>query len=412
VHFVTPSNKKMTSYLPPTRSDILYNPANFPQEVVSEDHLGTFLIKSGDTATGVIAFNLGLRSSAPISNEDGTALLPSYTFTNDSSHGFYSAAASTIGMAGALQTESDSSISNAEGEGLIIDGTGDSVSLQRGGVDVFSADSVASEILHSGTPVITASNALVSLSSPASIPDGLVNLPGLHFSGDATTGIYLDIADRLSIVHDGQSCATFDPSFSVIDGRLGVATSTAAQPGLYFNNDQDTGVDALSANTLNLVAGGSAVCGCTSSGLEVLVGGLLLPTAGGTQTALDYYEEWNDAAIPVYQDSTTTDFLTASSTASVKVTRIGRIITVTWDDISGTTAGTARAEFTVPTRFSPSSAFTVHTYQGESSGSALISSVSAVSGGDIRFSYGTFPGDYPTGVATSIEAGSITYCCP
>jgi hypothetical protein len=402
----------MTSYFPPTREDILYNPANYPQEVVSEAHIGTFLIKAGDTATGVIAFNLGLRSSAPISNEDGTDLLPSYTFTNDASHGFYSAAAGTIGMAGALQTQSDSTISNGSGEGLVIDGTGDSVSLQRGGVDVFSADSVASEILHSGTPVITASNALVSLSVPASIPDGLVNLPGLRFLGDATTGIYLDVADRLSIAHDGQACATFDPSFSVINGRLGVATGTAAQPGLYFNNDQDTGLDTLSSNTLSFIAGGSAIAQCTSSGLEALAGGLLLPTSGGTQSALDYYEEWDDAAMPVYQDGTTTDFLTASSTASVKVTRIGRIITVTWDDISGTTSGTARAEFTVPTRFSPSFSFTVHAYQGESSGSALMSSVSAVSGGDIRFSYGTFPGDYPSGVATSIEAGSITYCCP
>jgi hypothetical protein len=346
-----------------------------------------------------------------ISIVDGTVGSPAIQFTDTPTLGLYKDTSTSIGVTGDMTLPLEGTLDNGSGEGMDFSDSASSITLRAGGNNVFNSDAVASEILHNGTPILTVSTSQATLAVPLIVPDGLEIAPSVRFAGDLTTGFYLGLADRLTVVHDGQSCATFDPSFTVVDGRLGVATSTAAQPGLYFNGDQDTGVDALFADSLSLIAGGASIAQCTSSGLGVLVGGLLLPTTGGAQSALDYYEEYGDS-LAMYQSATTNDFYTAPATLAVTVTRVGRQITVSWPDSTGTTAGAIRAQVNLPSRFAVSGDFQVQSYQATDDGTAAFSAVTINSSSNLRFGFQEFGGSFSSGVVVTLKAGSITYCCP
>lgn len=89
----------MSAYLPPHESYTQYNPDNFPAPPPDMSDLDDVLIKkAGDTASGVITFNQGIVSNAPMTTADGSTANPIYTFTNALTTGLYSKGASQIGF--------------------------------------------------------------------------------------------------------------------------------------------------------------------------------------------------------------------------------------------------------------------------------------------------------------------------
>jgi len=110
--------------------------------------------------------------------------------------------------------------------------------------------------------------------------------------------------------------------------------------------------------------------------------GLTLPTTGGTPTSLNYYEEF-DTTIAVTGPW-------ASQNLTVKFTRIGRIVVMTWGDLSVaiTVASQkiASAAGAIPTRFRPvgSEGF-AEIINGASSITEAPGIVKALSGGGIQF---------------------------
>jgi len=82
--------------------------------------------------------------------------------------------------------------------------------------------------------------------------------------------------------------------------------------------------------------------------------GLTLPTSGGTKSTLNYYEEFNTAITALGPNTGGGSFNTISG--NIKITRIGRLVTINVEGIQFTTAsGVSGISITpnIPSRFFP-----------------------------------------------------------
>lgn len=87
---------------------------------------------------------------------------------------------------------------------------------------------------------------------------GSLGAPGYSFSTDTDTGFYSVGAGNIDVVIDGVAKFRYDATgLFTLDGNLKVLDGSAATPPYTFNNDQDTGMYRIAANTLGLATGGS-----------------------------------------------------------------------------------------------------------------------------------------------------------
>lgn len=107
-------------------------------------------------------------------------------------------------------------------------------------------------------------------------------------------------------------------------------------------------VNYIDCNSVTCLADSSVVMSTSSGGVATFAGNVFLPTSGGTATALNYYEEYSSASV------TYSGIWAASQTGSLRVTRVGKMVTLWLGAISAiaNTASTITVPAaTIPTRF-------------------------------------------------------------
>jgi hypothetical protein len=137
------------------------------------------------------------------------------------------------------------------------------------------------------------------MSSQLGVVDGTAGNPGVKFNDDSDTGIYRVGANSLGIAAGGSVRAGVDTvGVYSIGGSL-------ANPGISFSDDRDTGIARVSANRLSLVAGSVELARAedasegglqvnnqkTGSGLERVLGTSDLGLQPQTLSLPDTYDE-------------------------------------------------------------------------------------------------------------------------
>lgn len=210
------------------------------------------------------------------------------------------------------------------------------------------------------------------ISDDAIVPN-LVDLTGdLSIDGDLTVtgqlvpnvGIGTTNPDRELHIFGGDASQTASANSQLVvedSGNSGIsilsgATSTGV---IYFGDSGSATVGELSythtTNTMNFWTAGAAAMTLSSGGVGDFVGGITLPTAGGTASTLDFYE-----SVTTSSDNFTIDGNQTSQSISFHFVRVGDMVTVTNSgastysgDASG--SGTMTWDTLIPAQFRPSS---------------------------------------------------------
>ena len=198
---------------------------------------------------------------------DGTALLPSLSFTADTNTGMYRRAAETIGFstAGADLFRMDASylrgnvnytpsmpgkaagsvsapaysFVNDTNTGMYRDAA-DSLSFATGGVQRLGIDSGGIK-------------GYVAFQSPG----GSAAAPTHSFKDDTNTGMYRFSADRLGFTVGGAYKMLLNSTILFLGTVVQAASATAAAPAFSFTNDTNTGMYRYSADTLGFSTAGA-----------------------------------------------------------------------------------------------------------------------------------------------------------
>ena len=93
------------------------------------------------------------------------------------------------------------------------------------------------------------------------LADGSVSTPAMNFSADTNTGLYRVGTDEVAFTAGGSQALTAVLATSTAYAKVsgGISSGAAWQPGLAILNDVDTGLMSISADTLDLVAGGRRI---------------------------------------------------------------------------------------------------------------------------------------------------------
>ena len=182
-----------------------------------------------DSVTGVTI--PGLKGTLLADN--GTALSPSISFSNDPDTGMYRPFANRLGFS-------------------------------AGGINKMNIDSVTGVTIPGLRGTLIADN-------------GTALSPSISFSNDPDTGMYRPSIDRLGFSASGSNKMTIDATGVTIPGLMGTIRAdngTVLTPSVSFSNDPDTGMYRPSIDRLGFSAGGSnkmtidATTGVTIPGLR------------------------------------------------------------------------------------------------------------------------------------------------
>lgn len=238
-----------------------------------DDHLR--LIKSTLQASfpGITGAMTRTQGQLNLIGTDGTAVLPSYTFSADLDTGMYRIGANTVG----ISTNGVRTVSIAP-SGLQVD-LGQLFALDgAAGVPGYSfASDIDTGLYRIGSDVIAVTTGGASRAfwdSPGSRfvnglqmqnMDGTLGLPGYSFSADTNTGFYRPAADDIAVVGGGVELLRINggglyPRFSVFpnDGTVGA-------PAYSFNADTNTGIYRAASDDFVIAAGGADIAHFTSN---------------------------------------------------------------------------------------------------------------------------------------------------
>lgn len=223
-----------------------------------DDHLR--LIKSTLQASfpGITGAMTRTQAQLNLIGTDGTAALPSYTFSLDLDTGMYRIGANVLGFtAGGLNNffYDGSTIGVPDGTvgtpGIRFNSDGDTgvyrsgvngISISAGGVERFRVDGNSVLEVH-------------SLGEHAFV-DGTVGLPAITFDSDIDTGIYHESANQFSFASGGvRKVAVFSTGIQ-FDDRLFSTDGVVGSPAYSFTADADTGLFRNANNDLRATAGG------------------------------------------------------------------------------------------------------------------------------------------------------------
>ena len=187
---------------------------------------------------------------------DGTALLPSLSFTSDTNTGMYRRAADTIGFSTA-------------------------------GADLFRMDASYLRGNVNYTPSMPGKAA------------GSVSAPAYSFVGDTNTGMYRGAADEIFFSTGGTEVLRLTTnnirmavSTSLLYnlGAVRVGAGSSASPSVTFNSDTNTGMYWVAADQIGFTTGGVLRARFWSGGLlmSTATGAGSMPTGAGTAAAPSY----------------------------------------------------------------------------------------------------------------------------
>jgi hypothetical protein len=352
---------------------------------------------------------------APVYVIDGTASAPGIGFNSDTNTGMYRFGADTIGFAtnGVARVAIDNNAAYfADGAvgtpGITFLSDPDTGIYRQGANDV--------RIVAGGSTVFIADGSNAYARKALLVPDGTASLPGYSFENDSNTGMYRVGNAYVGFALDGAFAGAFrsnsgEEQFQIVDG-------TAANPAFTFDNDIDTGVYRVGANSLGLSTAGT---NRVTVGPGVIVGA---PTGGdqgaGTINATALYV--NGVSVGASSSDTTTAGGTVSQSGCAGITnntiqfnRSGNIVTIRVPAISCVTNATPIQGFTInvtwPSGFAPtvSQSFPILMNM---SGNNVAAQMNINTGNSIQvfpLPYATMTGTASTGPLSGPTSVTVTY---
>lgn len=213
----------------------------------------SFVMTAGtQTITGTISFN-ATTSMSGILNSDGTAAVPSYSFTSDTNTGMYWVSADKLGLVAGGNVIAKAEL-NA-GVAQMLFGSGSSTA---------PAICIANNNTHGFYRVSGLDQ--TGSSVPIAMQLGLqASSPTYTFDGDSDTGMYRVAANRIALRAGGSDYV--DVLSTGADLQL--QDGSAGTPAIRFAADTNTGIYRNATDSLRLVAGGTIVATAVLSGTSV-----------------------------------------------------------------------------------------------------------------------------------------------
>jgi len=217
----------------------------------------------GFTSTASATFTNGFTSAGQALNQNGTALLPAYSFSGDPNTGTYNVAADDWGVAtgGTLRFDISTTAITSTLPNLGAAGSNAAPTYSFSGDPNTGAYSVGADdwgVATGGTLRFDISTTLITSTLPNVGPAGSNTAPTWSFSGDPNTGAYSVGADDWGVATGGT--LRFDISTTAITSTLPWRgqNGTAGAPAFSFSGDADNGVYLDSANSVSLSTGGTS----------------------------------------------------------------------------------------------------------------------------------------------------------
>ena len=216
------------------------------------------------TFTPAAVFSGGFTSAGQALNQNGTALLPAYSFSGDPNTGAYNVGADDWGVAtgGTLRFDISTTAVTSTLPHLNAAGSNTAPAYSFSGDPNTGAYSVGADdwgVTTGGTLRFDISTTAITSTLPFRGANGTAGAPQYSFTNSTDAGMYRVGADtlgfstagvvRLTLVAGG---ATFAPPLYAPDGSVGA-------PSYSFTNDSDGGMYRITTDSIGIAAGGVRV---------------------------------------------------------------------------------------------------------------------------------------------------------
>ena len=367
-------------------------------------------------ASGTMTLNTATQTITNKMNhaQVGSQTDPSYSFTGDTDTGMYRYDVNTIGFTTAginrlgisdVDIVSFLPIKSDSFKGLGIGGPGAVVfgnSASTAGMyfDVnrvnFSTNSVQR---------LAIQDASITCNQPLIIPSGTSTNCGLQFSGFANTGLHFT-GSLLYLTYGGTNMIRCQSAQLYSEVVHNFTTGTAASPGLRASSYSTTGLYWTSTPTLNVAVSGTQSVGFESQGLKIYGS-----TAGANSTyapsLLGYYQEINYTST----FTPTAGTLTLNPSISFQLTRIGNIVSLTFQGMTSTVKCNTTCYFDstqiFPTQFRQKSGQSTYFYINATVAGSITQIILQV---DTKFRIQTTAGlDFPANTEIKVSGFSVSW---
>lgn len=192
-------------------------------------------------------------SSKPYNGEDGTALLPMYSFLSNPNTGLYRRIDNAVSFAAngtlAFEVQQNAAYANDGSVGVPSWSFFNDPDLGLYRISANVLGITAGGVQHMGV-----GGGAITMLGNLLVNDGSSGAPGFAFSGDTNTGIFRDTADVGKFVAGATAAGQW-----TAQGIGAGPDGTTGAPAFYFSNDLDTGIRRVGTNSLALVAGSADI---------------------------------------------------------------------------------------------------------------------------------------------------------
>jgi hypothetical protein len=277
---------------------------NYIQTTATLQSGATFFASSGTAS----AFTASTVTANRVFLANGSALLPSLSFTNENDSGFYYTGNSgqfavtnngaitwTFDAAGGFTHQGGNGIINA-GSGAV---TAGSVSYSFDGdndTGMYRAAANDLGLVAGASLIVEVTPTKVISAQPVLIPNGTAAVPTLAFGSDTgqDTGLYRVGENYLGVASGGGF------SFGALNSQLLLSDGLVGTPGLAFDADGNTGIWRQNTDNMAFSAGGARIMDIATTFVRFLQDAL--PNAAGAQNLGNSVNYWNDLSYKTITD--------------------------------------------------------------------------------------------------------------
>lgn len=306
----------MADYPPPQENNPIWNAGNFlygTSNLTIDTANGLYLKKTGaDTAVGPLTIRNQLYMS------DGTAALPSITFTNNKNSGISNNAGTlnfSVGGGTKLQIITDQ-ISSTVRYRTTQTGSVSSVSYgltQQIDTGLYFPTQQSVGISTAGVQRLAANSSAITSTVPYQTSS--LGFPAASYGNttNTNTGLYFGTSTTCGIVCNGNANFTFGSTSNTSFNPITAPDASVSLPSYNFSSSSNTGLYYTSGPVMNVAVNGVQRFSFEGSGMK-----FYNSVSGYTPSLLNYYEEYTATG-------TNWKWGNLNYTANYRITRIGRV---------------------------------------------------------------------------------------